>query len=51
LLGLHRHGIDSIEYYPFDPAFEEYGEPRAADLVCCIDVLEHIEPEKLESVL
>jgi hypothetical protein len=51
LLGLQRLGIDPIEYYPFDPAFEEYGEPRAADLVCCIDVLEHIEPDKLESVL
>lgn len=51
LLGLQRNGINPSEYYPFDPAFEEYGEPRPADLVCCIDVLEHIEPEKLESVL
>ena len=51
LLGLQRHGINPIEYYPFDPAFEEYGEPMPADLVCCIDVLEHIEPEKLENVL
>jgi hypothetical protein len=51
LLGLQKDGISSIEYYPFDPAFEEYGEPRPADLVCCIDVLEHIEPEKLEDVL
>ena len=51
LIGLQRHGINQIEYYPFDPAFEEYGEPRSADLVCCIDVLEHIEPDKLENVL
>ena len=51
LLGLQRDGIKNIEYYPFDPAFEEYGEPKAADLVCCIDVLEHIEPDKLENVL
>ncbi len=51
LLGLQRHGIEQVKYYPFDPAFEDYGEPRPADLVCCIDVLEHIEPEKLEFVL
>lgn len=38
-------------YYPYDPAFPEYGPPRPADLVCCIDVLEHIEPELLENVL
>jgi len=40
-----------IDYRPYDPAFPEYGEPRAADLVCCIDVLEHIEPELLDNVL
>lgn len=51
LIGLQRHGINQIEYHPFDPAFEQYGEPRSADLVCCIDVLEHIEPDKLENVL
>lgn len=51
LIGLQRSGINPVEYYPFDPAFEEYGEPMPADLVCCIDVLEHIEPEKLDSVL
>jgi hypothetical protein len=38
-------------YYPYDPAFPEYGEPTEADLVCCIDVLEHIEPELLDNVL
>ena len=27
------------EYFPYDPAFPEYGEPKSADLVCCIDVL------------
>jgi hypothetical protein len=51
LLGLQRSGVNPTEYFPFDPVFEEYGEPRPADLVCCIDVLEHIEPEKLENVL
>jgi len=51
LVGLKNAGIDSIEYYPYDPVFEEYGQPCSADLVCCIDVLEHIEPDKLEEVL
>ena len=43
--GLH------LEYHPYDPAFPEYGEARPADLLCCIDVLEHIEPELLGNVL
>jgi hypothetical protein len=51
LVGLKNAGVDPDEYYPYDPAFEEYGEPRSADLVCCIDVLEHIELERLEYVL
>lgn len=42
---------DLPEYYPYDPAFPEYGDPRSAELVCCIDVLEHIEPEYLEAVV
>lgn len=41
----------SIEYFPFDPAFPEYGEPKTAELVTCIDVLEHIEPEYLNDVV
>ena len=40
-----------FEYYPYDPAFPEYGEPKPADLVTCIDVLEHIEPEHLQNVV
>jgi hypothetical protein len=40
-----------IDYRPYDPAFPEYGAPQSADLVCCIDVLEHIEPEFLDNVL
>lgn len=40
-----------IEYYPYDPVFPYYGSPRAADIVCCIDVLEHIEPECLDAVM
>jgi hypothetical protein len=41
----------ALDYRPYDPAFPEYGSPRSADLVCCIDVLEHIEPEYLDNVL
>jgi len=39
------------EYFPYDPAFPEYGEPKVADLVCCIDVLEHIEPDLVDNVI
>jgi hypothetical protein len=45
-----QHGLQP-EYFPYDPAFPEYGPPRPADLVCCIDVLEHIEPDFLPTVL
>jgi len=48
---LQELGAGSFEYFPYDPAFPEYGAPRPADLVCCIDVLEHIEPECLENVI
>ena len=51
LEGLRSNGLIPKFYHPFDPAFPEYGEPQSADLVCCIDVLEHIEPTKLDSVL
>lgn len=50
LAGLRDAGIKNIEYYPYDPVFPEYGPPKSAELVCCIDVLEHIEPGKLDSV-
>lgn len=36
----------------YDPGIEEFSsEPDPAELVCCIDVLEHIEPDNLHDVL
>jgi hypothetical protein len=49
-LALTALGV-AVDYRPYDPAFPEYGEPQPADLVCCIDVLEHVEPELLDNVL
>ena len=43
--------LSKIPYASYDPAFPEYGESISADMVCCIDVLEHIEPECLDEVL
>ena len=42
LVGLIKSGINLNEYYPYDPSFPEYGPPKAADLVCCIDDLSKI---------
>jgi len=44
-------GINLEAYYPYDPAFPEYGKPKEADLVCCLDVLEHIEPDLIDNVI
>ena len=49
--GLASAGIVLPAYHPYDPAFPEYGPPMPADLVCCIDVLEHIEPELVDNVI
>lgn len=36
----------------YDPAVEEWaGTPIPSQMVCCIDVLEHVEPDCLEEVL
>lgn len=51
LKGLANAGIVVPAYHPYDPAFPEYGPPMSADLVCCIDVLEHIEPELVDNVI
>jgi len=49
--GLADAGIVLAAYHAYDPAFPEYGPPQTADLVCCIDVLEHIEPELVDNVI
>lgn len=49
--GLHDLGKRDFAYLPYDPAFPDYGPPKPAQLVCCIDVLEHIEEPYLEAVL
>ena len=51
LVGLNKAGIKGIDYFPYDPVFPEYGSAVKADLVCCIDVLEHIEPELIKNGL
>ena len=48
-LGIKAGG--PVRYHPYDPAFPEYGPAREADLVTCIDVLEHIEISALDAVL
>lgn len=41
-----------VVYEGYDPAVPDYASaPAPADLVCCIDVLEHIEPALLANVL
>lgn len=41
-----------VVYEGYDPAIPDYsGTPMPAELVCCIDVLEHIEPNLLDNVL
>lgn len=42
----------SLPINNYDPAIPEFSEPpEPADLVVCLDVMEHIEPEYLDNVL
>jgi hypothetical protein len=49
---LREHIPKHIDYRAYDPAVEAISaEPEPAEMVTCIDVLEHIEPECLDAVL
>jgi Methyltransferase domain len=47
--GLRSLGFAATSYDPAVPGFDE--SPDERDLVICLDVLEHIEPDKLDNVL
>jgi hypothetical protein len=41
-----------IKFYEFDPGIKDKAAlPQRADMVVCTDVLEHVEPNKLKTVL
>lgn len=41
-----------FRYVPYEPADDRYSEPpKPCEMVACIDVLEHVEPELIDSVL
>lgn len=41
-----------FDYHPYEPAVPAHAaEPEPREMVACIDVLEHIEPECLDAVL
>lgn len=44
-----NHAVKVHHYDPARPGWDE--APDSAEMVCCIDVLEHIEPDYLDSVL
>lgn len=49
---MSQHLKRQIDYRPYEPSMPQYADtPEPADMVACIDVLEHIEPEFLENVL
>jgi hypothetical protein len=47
-----RLAKSKFDYHPYEPAIPAYAaEPEPREMVACIDVLEHIEPECLDDVL
>ena len=50
--GLRGNVNRSFKYQAYDPCVEAFaGPPIPAQMVCCIDVLEHIEEDHIEGVL
>lgn len=47
----HWMGVPVAEIVSYDPAIPGCEHKRQCDVVACIDVLEHIEPEYLDNVL
>lgn len=51
-LAKNLKSFHKLIYQCYDPGVERFsGPPVPAELVCCLDVLEHIEPDCLEAVL
>jgi hypothetical protein len=51
-LARHLKVDHKVTYQAYDPGVARYAKPALpAEMVACIDVLEHIEPELLENVL
>ena len=51
-LSKHLKVNHKLTYQAYDPGVERFSKPPApAEMVACIDVLEHIEPDKLDTVL
>ncbi len=51
-LSRHIKPAQQITYQAYDPAVPAFAEdPVRAQMLCCIDVLEHIEPDRLDFVL
>lgn len=49
---LAEHDLPAFTLHQYDPGVEGLAEPpEPAEMVACIDVLEHIEPECLDAVL
>ena len=51
-LAKHLQIGHDVEIHHYEPANPDWSNtPDSAQMVCCIDVLEHIEPEYLDAVL